>query len=109
MQNGDANGHADGGDEGKKGGEEEFPAGRDAGTCLRGGGREVIWSIVERSGVRLPRRGSGAGGANGGDSSANGKAFKHLMEENDDEEGEKGRVAGNDEGEADYCGDTVVS
>lgn len=49
---------------------------------------------------------SGLVGADGCDTGAEGKAFKDLVEEDDDKERDEEGVAGNDEGEANDWGQT---
>lgn len=50
-----------------------------------------------------PGRGCCAGFGQHGDARAEGEAFEHLVEDDDDEEGFEDGVAGDDEGDADYC------
>ena len=72
-----------------------------------GGGRLLglveVAVVAETVAVGM-RLGVGRGWlAEGGDASAQGEAFEHLVEDDDDEQGDEGAVARDNQRETDYC------
>lgn len=100
LQHANANGHADGGDERKGGGDDELLDQGESQSLERveavGGGGGLFDFDSGRAIVLL----HGRGGAELGNASTESDTFEHLVEENDDEEGEEEGVTGDDQGNA---------